>query len=452
MQILLWLYGGNPKKDHITSGYFDGNIYLARIYNRVLSENEVKQNYNYDNQNYNINDKYYENLEINDVSYEIASVTDLEKFRDEVNRGNTFEGIYVELKNDLDLSNITSWIPIGNENIAFKGIFNGNGYKIFNLNIDNSSSYQGLFGNSAGIIENLNIKSGNIKGTYNVGSIAGLNSGTIINCSNEATINTTSYNTGGICGYNSGNIERNFNKGYVHSNSQSLGGILGRDEGGIVKFCYNTGVIDSTSYNIGGIVGTVKEGTVSSCYNVGNISTTGYNTNNNSCIAGIVGNIAENIISTIKFCYNTGDITGEKSYVGGISSNGTNISYCYNTGKIVSKGGNKSKDDSYAGGIIARCQHSGMSIKYCYNLGTVTCTDGNKYPGGIAGATISGVTVSNCYTLSSAISTIIGNDKGTSTNNEAKSESNMKNESFITSLGGASYWYLSGGYPKLIWE
>ena len=87
--------------------------------------------------------------------YLIYTLKDLEDFRDSVNAGNTYEGKYVKLMDDITMNNpdmfardeygnITGaangktpyeWIPIGNENNHFCGSFDGNGHKIIGIYI-----------------------------------------------------------------------------------------------------------------------------------------------------------------------------------------------------------------------------------------------------------------------------------------------------------------------------
>ena len=448
--------GANPKKDISVSSFFNGSVYLVRAYNRVLSETEIKLNYNYDNNRFNISENYFKDFEYVDDTYKIASVSDFETFRDEVNNGNTFEGRYIQLQDNLNLSEITSWIPIGTTANPFKGLFDGNGYDITNLNIDNEASYQGLFGSNEGIITSVNIKSGTIKGVNKVGAIAGNNSGNIINCSNSATIDTTGYHVGGICGYNLGNIQKSYNTGNCSAKSTSLAGIAGRSDC-LVKFCYNTGIITGSTNSVGGVVGTAKNGIISSCYNTANVITTGYNSSNNSLIGGILGgtfNSNDNGGNTIvKYCYNTGNVTGEGGLVGGIVGSFTgDISYCYNTGTVIAKRGNTNNNAS-AAGIVGSLNTDPCNLSYCYNIGHVECQSGNKYPGGIAGYNESNSTVKNSYTLSTVISTVIGNNKGTNTNTGSKTMAEMQASDFVTLLGGTNIWQVvTNNYPKLYWE
>ncbi len=83
-------------------------------------------------------------------SYKIATLAQLETFRDTVNAGASFEGQTVELTSDITLKD--GWTPIGEGNrdlfgagengVAadgsyFKGSFNGNNHTIYNLNNKN---------------------------------------------------------------------------------------------------------------------------------------------------------------------------------------------------------------------------------------------------------------------------------------------------------------------------
>lgn len=454
--------GSNPEKDSIDyTSFFNGNVYLVRIYDRVLNEAEVKQNYNFDNVKIGINDTIYKNIEVTDVLYEITSLEELEEFGNLVNNGDSFEGKYVELKSDINLSNVTSWTPIGTESNSFKGIFNGNNHAISNINVDNEDNYQGLFGNNAGIIENLTIESGTIKGTYKIGGIVGNNLGIISNCINKAVVEGTEYHIGGVCGYSSGNIQKCYNYGDCSAISTSLAGIAGRNDGDI-KFCGNNGNLVGESYSVGGITGNFGGvGKISSCYNKGEVICNGVTGSNNSIVGGIVGTSTDSSSNKLKiqYCYNEGNVTGAGSIVGGIigdinaNLSSFTLNYCYNIGNIIAKAGNKS-NNCYAGGIVgSTSSSSNVIIMYCYNTGSVSCLSGNKYPGGIVGYNASSVRA--CYVLSTLGVNIAGNTTtscNTSGANGNVSSATMKSSSFIDSLGGATKWYLDGGYPKLIWQ
>lgn len=102
-----------------------------------------------------------------DNPFEISTAEQLYNFSEFVNSGNSLKNKYVELTNDIDMLSIKNFKPIGFEvnPFQFKGIFNGNGYAIKNLEIrrndyslfdENYLKYDiALFGKLGGKVENL---------------------------------------------------------------------------------------------------------------------------------------------------------------------------------------------------------------------------------------------------------------------------------------------------------
>ena len=108
------------------------------------------------------------------------------EFRNQVNKGEPFTGCTVTLMADIDLSYISSWIPIGgavidNATKSFQGTFDGNGYMVSNLNLNNrfygSSELSGVshfvglgfFGvTTNAIIQNLMLNNVNITNEGNI--------------------------------------------------------------------------------------------------------------------------------------------------------------------------------------------------------------------------------------------------------------------------------------------
>jgi len=92
------------------------------------------------------------------------------------------------------------------------------------------------------------------------------------------------------------------------------------------------------------------------------------------------------------------------------------------------------------------------TIQNCINYANISALGCGPRFGGIVGYNYNG-TVTNCYTLSTAISTTIGNDKGTATNTTSKTMAQMQVSDFVTLLGGTTRWQLvTNNYPKLYWE
>ena len=71
------------------------------------------------------------------------------------------DGEYVDV---IDTSQDTSWVPIGNSNTPFTGIFDGNSHTIANLWINSPAESVGLFGLTDGINGNVQIKNIGVSG------------------------------------------------------------------------------------------------------------------------------------------------------------------------------------------------------------------------------------------------------------------------------------------------
>ena len=272
---------------------------------------------NLDNGLYEIKDNEVNKIQ---VDLYIDDEEDLKKFRDEVNKGNTYEGKYVVLTSNITLDINEEWKPIGiylnsntsindETNIPFEGTFNGMGYIIDGIKITSKEKGKGLFG----LIKNATIKNLTIGENCDInvgvsyGSITGYaNTGsTIEGCFNKANVVSSSVNVGGLVGTMTDNclIKNSGNLGNIQANS-TVGGILGicNDNQMQIESCFNIGDVISGETNVGGIIG-VLNGEVINCYNIGNI--TGSGTNN----GGIVGlGTGE---SKVENTYSKGNITGQ---------------------------------------------------------------------------------------------------------------------------------------------
>ena len=231
---------------------------------------------------------------------EIRSAEQLQGFAASVNSGDT--DLNAILMNDINLDGI-NWTPIASADKPYTGIFDGNGHEIQKLNINVSGdtyyTYTGLFAcvGVGGTIQNLVIASGEIisehtgKGYDYTGAIAGKSEGTIVNCSNKASVvsktKQASY-CGGIAGSagtfgTGGNIERCSNYGDV---TLEYGPLLAwAGVGGVttyttsIKDCYNAGDISVTVGSSTGStegtsvvgIGRWGDGIGLNCYNIGTV-------------------------------------------------------------------------------------------------------------------------------------------------------------------------------------
>lgn len=149
------------------------------------------------------------------------------------NDGMTFEGQYIALANDIDLTGI-EFVPIGvyGGGHYFEGTLDGNGFAIRNITIDIPGENNGLFGALGGTVVNLEVEGGSIKG-----SCCGVISSHAANF--DALILNCLVRNVAVKGYRAGGIVDNFDGSVV--NCVSDGCELTSNEVGCIS-----------SYNIGG--------------------------------------------------------------------------------------------------------------------------------------------------------------------------------------------------------
>ena len=242
----------------------------------------------------------------------ISTPEDLVEFSTYVNTGIDCKGETVYLDNDIDMSGVQNFLPIGNDFYSFLGTFEGQGYRISNLLIENSGEYVGLFGISYGGAE---IRNMFLDETF-----------TAVNTHLEAY----SYE-GGIIGY-------------CYAKERDCRVLNVVNFGNVVS----TGISEKNPLTIGGIVGACKETgaecVVFNCANYGNVTHSG--STGDSRIGGIIGQCTGNSFTeTCKIWCNlnyatvihVGVTNSETLEMGGIiGSCGmyTSVSGCINVGNI----------------------------------------------------------------------------------------------------------------------
>jgi len=166
------------------------------------------------------------------LSLYINTPQDLVAFSEKVNQGESYVGVHVILKNDLDMQGITDFLPIGlwrGENY-FCGIFDGRGHTIKNLMIDTEEggANSGLFGTLGGTVCNLNLENIRVTGSAcgAVCSIATDNHAKIYNCSVNNCIIDAPYTTvigGQYLGINENtSIDGSGNIGKLNENLENI--------------------------------------------------------------------------------------------------------------------------------------------------------------------------------------------------------------------------------------
>lgn len=363
-----------------------------------------------------------------------TNIGTMQEFSELVNSGNfSYDIAYIIEDINLECDESNQWVTIGNENTAFSAVIEGNDYTISGLYIDNTNSYQGLFGNNTGTIKNIKMNDLYIKsdvgtGRSTTGGIVGYNNGgTIENCQiANSTIIASGNNVGGIVGWNEngGTVRKCTSSAKItNTGTYSTGGIVGwNNNNGQVYDCSNSGDITGSA-NVGGIVGTSQANSIiENTYNTGNIFTNGIDAGIEE-ILGVDCQILESRAggicglsqqSYINKSYNLGQIEGKGIDIGGIcgrvisfiQEKNVSIENCYNSGKVIGtgnlivSGSNNIFGGSALGGISGRVIEEAM-VKTCYNTGDI---DGVYTIGGIAGEMGSikdnnSGNIENCYNI-----------------------------------------------------
>ena len=156
---------------------------------------------------------------------------------------------YFLQKNDIDMSDIYDFTPIGNSQTPFCGEYNGNGYVIRNLSItDPKITEAALFGVNKGKIYDVHLENGYIKSSAVASSVVFRNYGMCSFVTSSALVEAE--NAGGIIYYNeaSSYVEKSTFSGRIEATNS--GGIVHTNDGSISD-CVFTGILNSL--NAGGI-------------------------------------------------------------------------------------------------------------------------------------------------------------------------------------------------------
>ena len=253
--------------------------------------------------------------------YSISTVEELAQLATMANAGLLESGSTFTLANDIDLeawcrANEANggWIPIGNSTNYFQGTFNGNGYEISNLYINNSSwtIAVGLFGNIINsTVKDVKILNVDITGHAAASALAGVANSSMIKNSvvTGAITGNNIYNgyTGAISGNGTNSkIYDCYANISIYSKGRTIGGIVGSN--GEVYSSYVEGSIIGEAENVGGIVGSGK---VQGSKCIATVKGT-------SVVGGIAG--SNGAYAPISDVYFKGNVIGDNN-IGGIIGN-----------------------------------------------------------------------------------------------------------------------------------
>ncbi len=261
----------------------------------------------------------------------------------------------------IDVSEDTSWVPVGDDTGGFTGTFEGNGYTIASLWVNISSSgnaYAGLFGRAGtpAQIRNVGVISGGVSSDASSFSY----SGGLVGFSPSLTI-TNSYFSG------SGGVSSS-------SSSSSSGGLVGSSSSLTITNSYfsgSGGVSSSSSSSSfsGGLVGSSDATlTITNSYFSGSGGVSSSSSSSSSSSGGLVG--SSSVSLTITNSYFSGS--------GGVSaSSGSSF--------------------SFSGGLVGFSSSLTITNSYFSGSGGVSSSSSKSYSGGLVGSSDATFTITNSY-------------------------------------------------------
>lgn len=233
--------------------------------------------------------------------YVIDGTAALNALASYVNAGNNCSGKRFKMTAPITYTGTANnYTPIGDNSHWFSGTFDGQGYTISGININNSSAFhQAIFGFLVGTVKNLVVSDCNIVAQNFIGGIAGqVNSGTIENCHVGSNVSLSAW--------------------------KFSGGIAGNADGATIKGCTSAATITgvylggTNAEYIGGIAGqAAKSGTAHTPYLTDNLFTGAINGSLKDYIGAIVGlnnnaSLTNNVYTSTGF----GGIGAENSITG----------------------------------------------------------------------------------------------------------------------------------------
>jgi hypothetical protein len=282
------------------------------------------------------------------------------------------------LTNDIDLDPNLPGRKVFDKAVIgyFKGVFDGNGYKISNLTIK-GTGYLGLFRqlSSEAEVKDLGVIDVNIAGIGStIGGLVGLNGGHVINCFTRGIVSGTVREIGGLVGQNAGIVNACHSTGTVSGN-RSVGGLAGENLGYVMS-CYSTSQVSGDS-GIGGLVGANGTtaairggpGIISDCYSTGQVIA------DDGIVGGLVGfNAAGNVTR----CYSTGEVIGNEDIGGLVGLNKDAVIQCFwdiQTSQQTTSAAGKGKTSAEMQGA-----NTFLIWGTCGNEVNWTIDEGNDYP------------------------------------------------------------------------
>jgi len=352
------------------------------------------------------------------------------------------------LSNNIDATVTSNWnsgkgfFSIGTGDFPtpanpYTGTFNGAGFTINNLFMNNNINNEGLFGYAQGAtISNVGVTNATVKGsTGGLGILVGFNDGGTVSHSyttgSAGSAGDSGNVYGGLVGSNNGDINNSYSTASVQTSNNYIGGLVGingNNGNGTIETSFSTGAVtgNGSFQSVGGLVGAMNNtSSITDSY-----STSPVTANSDFAVGGLVGNVIVTA-STVATSYSTGYVTGNSQVGGLIGTNGGtgNITNSYwdtqTSGQSTSADGvgkttaqlQSALQSGFSGstwGIIAG-DGSAANGSYPYLKGIYSSTPrviSGYMPGGSASATgLSGTSVKLSY-AGSVIDTFSTGDNG----------------------------------------
>ena len=293
--------------------------------------------------------------------YAIYNLVDFETYRDGVNADTISRSSTAKLMADIDMTveygdGLKSWVPMGTSSAKWKGTFDGQGYSITGLYINEPD----------------------LEGTGLFGIIEG--SATIMNVVLYDVNVTGGKATGALAGYAKAQISNIIVDGGTVNGTERVGGIVGRfAQSGLLSTAWtNVSVVGSSKY-VGGVVGHMdytSDSTdiyveVQDVYSLGSTTGTEY-------VGGIVGYLRGSLNRAISF----GGVTATTGSAGGA------VGYLQNPSKVSPDGAHlvdvvafNSFIQASDYGVVTRISDSYEMPELLNVYGLDTLTDGTRENG-----------------------------------------------------------------------
>ncbi len=368
------------------------------------------------------------------------------------------------------------WEPIGAAdwiynnpvpNFVFHGFYDGGGHVIDGLYINRpATEFQtGLFGVlMSGAISNLGITNANITGNTNVGTVTGINNGTVLNCYSSGTVTGSSL-VGGLVGNTSCTWPDWSNwpglPSMVLVSWSSCNVFGGSYKGGLVGYIFVSNVENSHSTGnvaggsgVGGLAGYNDRSIVIYCFSTGNVS-------GNSYVGGLLGNSfgcwywdfgSFSYPSLVEDSFSRGSVSGYQ-FVGGLIGSNQYHNTPPQPGRVgISLPNNRKTEGDRFPDIDPR-DDTAISrfrayVKNCYSTGLVS---GSAAVGGLIGLDMDGTYLNNYWDMeTSGITTSAAGEGRTTTEMTYPYASNIYADWNFSSIWAAdpAYFY-NDGYPYL---